>query len=419
MATDVDVQYFNHLNGLVLGNNWGDMIRFLDTCLVNGLPFSAIISAYIDEQGDITLNLFSAHNAMLFQIVELAGFTPSEMNGKYRIKGVPTLTQLILKANHIGRMVEVAGSAKLASLGYDIIFRDTGDVKRVYRAKNPRSEHPFIRVDETISDGVNNYNSTYAKSAMVGLIENMTHIDDVDDTSKLQLPLNTADFKQNWKITGNGSSVIRGWMKWVWAISNIYYFQEAIVPEGGKRVFSLCGNSDAFYLCGKVRGSSASDAEKIIYGCGVFNSSLSNSIIPNWFLGALNKRVPANNVTHLPESSNPFLSSDEYGAFYTLRFSETSVQAAHSRATPIVFDAESGYSGVFSGSDIAPLEIPFYSDNRILRGGLKHLYYAGKKIPTNKDDVQVLSDNSMYLACNAALKNNSNGGVYFYLGELE
>jgi hypothetical protein len=36
---------------------------------------------------------------------------------------------------------------------------------------------------------VNTYNSAYAKSAMVGLIENMTHIDDYQDTSKLQLPL--------------------------------------------------------------------------------------------------------------------------------------------------------------------------------------------------------------------------------------
>ena len=421
MATDVDVQFFSHLNGLTLGNNWGDMIRMLDKALVTGIDFTSITAASIDEQGDVHITLYAAHKAVLFQVVELVGFVPTSLNQKYRIKGVPSATQLILKpkTDTTETTISTVGSGKLASLGYDIIFRDTGDVKRVYRAKNPRSEHPFIRVDETISDGVNNYNSTYAKSAMVGLIENMTHIDDVDDTSKLQLPLNTADFKQNWKITGNGSSVIRGWMKWVWAISNIYYFQEAIVPEGGERVFSLCGNSDAFYLCGKVRGSSVSDAERFIYGCGVFNSSLSNSIIPNWFLGALNKRVPANNGSHLPESSNPFLSSDGYGAFYTLRFSETSVQAAHSRATPIVFDAESGYSGVFSGSHIAPLEIPFYSDNGILRGGLKHLYYAGKKIPTNKNDVQVLSDNSMYLACNAALKNNANGGVYFYLGELE
>ena len=34
--TDVNVQFFSNLNGLTLSNIWGDMIRLLDTCLVNG-----------------------------------------------------------------------------------------------------------------------------------------------------------------------------------------------------------------------------------------------------------------------------------------------------------------------------------------------------------------------------------------------
>lgn len=173
MATDVDVQYFSHLNGLVLGSNWGDLIRLLDVCLVNGLPLTSITAASIDAQGDIHLTTYAAHNSMLFQIVELSGFVPSELNGKYRIKGTPSPNQLILKAVHVGKTVNTAGTAKLASLGYEIIFRDMNDVKRVYRAKNPRSEHPFIRVDETISDGVSSYNSNYAKYAMVGMLEHM------------------------------------------------------------------------------------------------------------------------------------------------------------------------------------------------------------------------------------------------------
>ncbi|KAB0629336.1 hypothetical protein F7R25_37880, partial [Burkholderia stagnalis] len=152
-------------NGLTLGNNWGDLIRLLDTCLVNGLPLTSITSATIDAQGDITLNLYAAHNCMLFQIIELSGFTPAELNGKYRIKDVPSVNQIILKAEHVGKSINTTGTAKLASLGYEIIFRDTNDVKRVYRAKNPTAQHPFIRVDETISDGVNSYSSAYAKSA--------------------------------------------------------------------------------------------------------------------------------------------------------------------------------------------------------------------------------------------------------------
>ena len=87
MATDVDVQYFSHLNGLVLDNNWGDLIRLLDKTLVTGIAFTEITAASIDAQGDVHITLYSAHNALLFQIVELSGFTPNSLNQKYRIKG--------------------------------------------------------------------------------------------------------------------------------------------------------------------------------------------------------------------------------------------------------------------------------------------------------------------------------------------
>lgn len=123
----------------------------LDTCLVNGLALPSVTAASIDANGDINLTFFAAHNAVLFQIVELTGFSPSNINRKYRIKGLPTSTQMILKAELSGQSISANGSAKLAALGYEIIFRDANDVKRVYRAKNPRTEHPFIRVDESIS----------------------------------------------------------------------------------------------------------------------------------------------------------------------------------------------------------------------------------------------------------------------------
>ncbi|MCK4088448.1 hypothetical protein HCY58_15565, partial [Acinetobacter radioresistens] len=66
----------------------------------------------------------------------------------------------------------------------------------------------------TISDGTNSYPSNYAKYATVGLIENMTHIDDYEDPTKLQLPLDPEDLTKNWRISGTGSGVIRGWGRW-------------------------------------------------------------------------------------------------------------------------------------------------------------------------------------------------------------
>src|SRR5690606_30899477 len=113
MATDVDVQFFSHLNGLTLSNNWGDLIRLLDKALVTGIDFTQITAASIDAQGDVHITLYSAHNAMLFQIVELTGFTPTSLNQKYRIKGVPSATQLILKpeTDIIERSITITGAA--------------------------------------------------------------------------------------------------------------------------------------------------------------------------------------------------------------------------------------------------------------------------------------------------------------------
>src|SRR5690606_39592779 len=117
MATDVDVQFFSHLNGLTLGNNWGDLIRILDKALVTGIDFTQITAASIDEQGDVHITLYAAHNAMLFQVVELSGFSPESLNQKYRIKGVPSDTQLILKphVDLVATTITTLGDAKLAS----------------------------------------------------------------------------------------------------------------------------------------------------------------------------------------------------------------------------------------------------------------------------------------------------------------
>lgn len=419
MATDVDVQYFSHLNGLTLGNNWGDLIRLLDTCLVSGLPLTSITSASIDAQGDITLNLYAAHNCMLFQIIELTGFAPSDLNGKYRIKGTPTSTQLILKATHIGKTVTTAGTAKLASLGYDIIFRDTSDVKRVYRAKNPRAAHPFIRVDETISDGVNTYTSTYAKSAMVGLIENMSHIDDYSDNSKLQLPLDTSDLSKNWKIIGTGSAAVRGWSRWHWSSGSDY---ESGAPANSARGFTIVGNTNAFYFVINPHADNTDTRYKYVMGCGLYDSCLPNDVIPNWFLLSYFNTNAANaSVTNTNRSnqqfSNPLTFSANASKFYTCAFKPSSKMSNSITTSAITPDYASGTSGIYSSNNIAALQMPIVDADKYLRGTLTHIYYSGN-VKSVLETTPMIYGNSMYV-----LDSNRNGSgfgsTYFYLGELE
>lgn len=425
MATDVNVQYFSHLNGLTLGNNWGDLIRLLDITLVNGKTLPSITAASIDTQGDVHLTFFAAHQAMLLQVVEIEGFAPVELNQKYRIKGVPSNTQLILKPKNGLTVSTIAttGTAKLASLDYEIIFRDVNDVKRVYRAKNPTAQHPFIRVDETISDGINSYASTYAKSAMIGLIENMTHIDDYQDSSKLQLPLDTGNFAKNWKITGAGSSVVRGWSKWYWARSASIYNSAAdnAALTTGSRKFTICGDSDAFYF---LRNLTPSDDNKFLSGCGLFDSvSNINSPVKNWFLMASVAQTQASNVTDytLVEGGLPLCGAPIASMLHTTKFNDGAPISSSDKANPILPDYRTGDSALYESANCAALGIPFFDTSKYLRGNLKHVYYAGNKKNLTAS-TPILSGSSMY-AWDCALVTISIsavvGGVYFYLGELE
>lgn len=422
MATDVNVQFFSHLNGLALGNNWGDLIRLLDTCLANGLALPSVTAASIDANGDINLTFFAAHNAVLFQIVELTGFSPSNINAKYRIKGLPTSTQMILKAELTGQSITVNGSAKLAALGYDIIFRDANDVKRVYRAKNPTSAHPFIRVDESISSGEGSYTSTYSKSAMVGLIENMTHIDDYADTNKLQLPLDTSDFAKNWKITGTGSSVVRGWSKWVYADSSGTSLVENITPENGNADFTLCGDADAFYVALGARPSIP--PLKQLRGCGLFSSIDNNSV--NWFLMSAYKNLAASNTSISATSFgfSPLVLSATAAQFFTTSAVQSLTPQSSVITNPILPEYGSGATSIWGNSEFPVVEVPLSDNTSRLRGTLKHVGFVGKNLvanTSNRKTTPILSGSSMYVfdSLSYGASVYSFAGVAFYLGELE
>lgn len=426
MATDVDVQFFSHLNGLTLSNNWGDMIRLLDTCLVNGLSLTSITSATVDAQGDINLTLFAAHNCLLFQIVELSGFAPASLNQKYRIKGVPSTTELILKPHTAitETSITTVGAGKLASLGYEIIFRDINDVKRAYRAIDPTAAHPFIRVDESQSgEGGGEYTSTYAKSAMVGLIENMTSIDDYADTSKLQLPLDTSDFTKNWKIVGTGTSAVRGWSRWYWARNNNANnaVSDSAVPATGNRQFTLVGNKDTFYLLRQTQGGST-DRYKIIAGCGLYDSVLDGGVIPPWFLMSMYISNSANSSFGLynTETGSPLTVNASVSRFMAAKYNEATRVSPSATVNAITPDYLTGYSNIYSAGNTAALEIPIYDADKYIRGNLEHIFYAGKK-HAYEVTTPILSDSSMYVWDSAQVSGSGAeiGGFYFYLGELE
>ena len=428
MATDVDVQYFSHLNGLTLGNNWGDLIRLLDKALVTGIDFTSITAASIDAQGDVHITLYAAHNAMLFQVVELTGFAPAPLNQKYRIKGVPSATKLILKPHTAiaETSITTVGAGKLASLGYDIIFRDSNDVKRVYRAKDPTSVHPFIRVDESLTSpggasGV--YASTYAKSAMVGLFEHMDHIDDYQNANVLQLPLDTTDFAKNWKITGTGTSVVRGRCKLYWGLGTAGYstVNETTVPNNtGVAPFSLCGDKHAVYLLNEVTRHTNTAGNKSLKGFGLINTCLADDVIPAWFLAVPDRvGIPAGTDYSLYNTGGmPTTQSAAACKILVPKYNVATKLSNSVGATPIVPNYNTGLSNLFRSSNVGALEIPIYDDDLFLRGALKHVCYSGNSRGVI-NTTPVVAGASMYVCDNTYGSGGGAANLYFYLGEIE
>jgi len=432
MATDVDVQYFSHLNGLMLGNNWGDLIRLLDKALVTGIDFTQITAAFIDEQGDVHITLYAAHNAMLLQVVELSGFAPTSLNQKYRIKGVPSATELILKPHTaiIETNITTVGAGKLASLGYEVIFRDTNDVKRVYRAKNPTAQHPFIRVDESLTspDGTTGiYTSTYAKSAMVGLLEHMDHIDDYENPDVLQLPFDPTDPAKNWKITGTGTGVVRGWNRWYWrkrgeGNPGEQYADSDSANTNGSGQFTLIGDRDAFYFLTSIHVNFPS--RKIMMGCGLFDSILDKSLIQNWFLGGvITQQTAANFYNTIYDSPNMTMlcSGGVSGKFLVPKHNPVNPLTDHTYANCDITGYRSGVNDLHSKSLIAATSFPFGDDNGFLRGNLKHVCFS-RKNPLYQQATPIVAESSMYIyenLYNNPAAGNVMGGFYFYMGELE
>lgn len=423
-------QFFSHLNGLTLSNTWGDMVRLLDTCLVNGKPLPSITTVALESEENIRILYAEPHNTMLFQLVELMGFLPEKYNSAFRVIGVPSTTELVLRVGTdvASSLPTVRGSSKIQSLGYEIVFRDALDVKRVYRAKNPRTEHPFIRVDESLTspDGVTGvYNGNYAKSAIVGLVESMSHIDDFESSEVLQLPFDPIDPSKNWRISGTGGTVIRGGMKWYYSQSNTGYAstnESSHAPTSSSLVpsrFTLVGDSDCFYILSPASTTTGLLSAKHLKGLGLFDSSEEN-LYP-WFLMAFDKTgVPASTTSSLYNNGgNPLVNDANSAKFFCTPFVQAPLASPHSKATPILLNYTSG-GGSFSGRGYGCVAIPFYDEtNKCLVGRLKHVLYNGDAYNSVLDTTPFIYGTSIFVK-DAVYSNSASlvGSLAFYLGEL-
>ncbi len=145
----------------------GSMTAVLDACLVNGYGLKTADSVVVSG-GIATVNISTGHEYGKWQVVLVAGATPSGLNGEKRVLSV-TANTLTFDATGIADGTATGTiTTKIAPLGWLKPFSGTN--KAVYKidtVKYPEASNTHLRVDD----------SAYTYVAGFTLYESMTGVD--------------------------------------------------------------------------------------------------------------------------------------------------------------------------------------------------------------------------------------------------
>lgn len=425
MVADNKVQFIcsDNLNAPTVTDSWGVLIAALDVALVSGLALPSVASAQIDNNR-MTLNFGVPHKVKLFQIIELASFSPSEANGKWRVIAVPNASTLIIDT--VATSVTAIGTAKLPSLGYTKEFNASN--KAVYRCTDTTKEYrPFLRFD---CGAPSNYPTTTVKFARVGLMTECTSIDDISSGTKL--PYNSSSPNANWESTGAGNDATLYWAKWVYSETKLTTAdanQTFNTSSAGNKIWTIVGDDQAFYLI--IASSNDNQTPKQVYGIGIYDK-LRPTEYP-YFIGAVAFQGKLSDYTYLNNASQdagqgmmPWRgfsyndASERYGRY------NNGIPTSRVLVTNKNGDTE--YTNTNFGKDTpwgyadGPTIIPQYVVSGF-RGKFKHIMHSVTNLNSATHFYTANYDGAMYLVEPSCFKQvydltNFTYGMPFYLGEL-
>ena len=223
----------------VLTNNWGSLTALLDACLVNGFNLQTV-SVITRTDSTATATLTAGHGFTVDQVVLVAGSDQPDYNGEFTVTAVTSTTVSFTVSGTAVTPATTATSLtmKVAPLCFEIAY--TGTNKRAYRSPNPRSNRPFLRVDDSLPAG---YTTTWAKFGRVTLAEGMS---DIDTFVGGRAPWDPAAPTRNEVPSGSGTTMYTGWFKWYYARQN---HAETSGDNGNwARSWVLIGDDRGFFL---------------------------------------------------------------------------------------------------------------------------------------------------------------------------
>ena len=207
--------------------------------MVDGGPY-AVVLQITRTDSTATATLTAGHGFTVDQVVLVAGSDQPDYNGEVTVTAVTSTTVSFTVSGTAVTPATTATSLtmKVAPLGFEIAY--TGTNKRAYRSPNPRSNRPFLRVDDSLPAG---YTTTWAKFGRVTLAEGMS---DIDTFVGGRAPWDPAAPTRNEVPSGSGTTMYTGWFKWYYARQN---HAETSGDNGNwARSWVLIGDDRGFFL---------------------------------------------------------------------------------------------------------------------------------------------------------------------------
>lgn len=287
MAASTDIKWFRYKNKNApqITNNWGAITPVLDACLVTG--FSEQVVKDVEISSKVVKLIFDEPtDYLLYQVIEVSGSDLEAINGQFRITRISQDTKEVYYELETSSSYVTTGGyviAKLASLGWEKAYEGVG--KGAYRSTNEKlNTRPYLRV---VDGNLDNYNTTYIKYARVGIVEDMTGIDNL---AGVQAPYDSIYPNKNWDTTMVGATAYHGWAKWYYTwVSGNYGSAYGLnnTPVAGNRDWIIIGDSDRFYFILSPNSDTVNTNYRLVYGFGAYDTFIRNDY-SNTFLFASN-----------------------------------------------------------------------------------------------------------------------------------
>lgn len=154
MPMNTSVKFFSSqmLNAPEVNGTKGSVISVLDSCLVDGWNLTTVDSMTVSNNV-VTANISAGHGFERWQVIQVAGATPSGLNGEHRVTEVTATTVKFEVTGVADGAATGTITLKVAPLGWIKAFSGTNKAAyKVDAVKYPDTTGCLIRFDDSISD---------------------------------------------------------------------------------------------------------------------------------------------------------------------------------------------------------------------------------------------------------------------------